>query len=288
MLRACASQPCKLTNVASSSSRAFHTSTVVSKISEARLRSRVLKKANLEKREERQRQQQETRPSVILGTRPGEEHKWRDCYLARVLVDESVFSKPAQPLVRSQYGVEMPEYRAFGVDAAEEKKLFRDLPDLTHALFASQVTGFQGPPLPAPQPITGSQGLTDFQASPASQKVTAANFARVIDLRNSDAGGLGYENRRRIIKAFSAPENPFDTGRTEVQAAILTYRIRKLYAHLTRCKHDLQNKLSLRKLVHQRAKILRYLKRTQRIRYDALLEQLGVEPEAVEGELVVN
>jgi len=55
-----------------------------------------------------------------------------------------------------------------------------------------------------------------------------------------------------------------------------------------RCKHDLQNKLSLRKLVHQRAKILRYLKRTQRIRYDALLEQLGVEAEAVEGELVVN
>jgi len=198
-------------------SRAFHASAVVSKISEARLRSRVLKKANLEKREERQRHRQETRPSVILGTRPGEEDKWRNCYLARVLVDESVFSKPSPPMVHPQYGVEIPEYRAFGIDAAEEKKLFRDLPDLTDALFESQgVTGFQGLPNPGAQPILESQGLPGLQVRSASQKV-AANFARVIDLRNSDAGGLGYENRRRIIKAFSAPENPFDPGRTEVQ-----------------------------------------------------------------------
>ncbi|KAJ7174000.1 hypothetical protein C8R43DRAFT_1057969 [Mycena crocata] len=259
MFRACASQPCRLANVASSSSTPFHTSAVVFKISEARLRSRALKKANLEEKAQRSRAEQESRPSVILGTRPGEEHKWRDCQLGLLLVDESVFTKPPGPMVPSQYGVEMPEYRAFGVVGEEEKKLFRDLPQL-------------------------SETLTNNK----TEQLKAANFARVVDLRNSDAGGIAYENRRRLIEAFSTPENPFDPGRTEVQAAILTYRIRKLYAHLTRCKHDLQNKLSLRRLVHQRAKLLKYLKRTQRVRYDILLTQLAMEPEAVEGELLVN
>ncbi|KAJ6525611.1 hypothetical protein B0H19DRAFT_1197961 [Mycena capillaripes] len=265
MLRACAlSQPCRLANVASSSSSAFHTSAVLSKISEARLRARAIKKENLEMRAERDREREATRPSVILGTRPGEENKWRNSYLARLLVDESVFAQPPQATVLSEYDVEeMPQYRAFGVAEAEAKLLFSDLPVLT-----------------------SNNGIAGRTA--ATEKVKAANFARVVDLRNSDAGGISYENRRRIIVAFSTPENPFDPGRTEVQAAILTYRIRRLYAHLKRCKHDLQNKLSLRKLVHQRAKVLKYLKRTARVRYDTLLVQLAIEPEAVEGELIVD
>ncbi|KAJ7685341.1 mitochondrial ribosomal protein S15 [Mycena polygramma] len=268
MLRACrVSQPCRLANVASSSSSAFHTSAVLSKVSEARLRSRALKKENLELREKRRKERQASQPSVILGTRPGQEHKWRECRLGQLLVDETVFTQPPQATVRPQYGVEMPEYRAFGVAEAEAKLLFAHLPDLSW---------------------DPKKDEEQNKAVGALETFKATNFARVIDLRNSDAGGISYENRRRIIVAFSTPENPFDTGRTEVQVAILTYRIRKLYAHLRRCKHDLQNKLSLRKLVHQRAKLLKYLKRTARVRYDNLLAQIGVEPEAVEGELVVN
>jgi small subunit ribosomal protein S15 len=34
--------------------------------------------------------------------------------------------------------------------------------------------------------------------------------------------------------------------------------------------------------------MLKYLKRTARTRYDTLLGQLGLEPEAVEGELIVD
>lgn len=52
-------------------------------------------------------------------------------------------------------------------------------------------------------------------------------------------------------------------------------------------KQDVGNLRGLRKLVHHRAKVLRYLKRTNRARYDFLLPRLGVEPEAVEGELIV-
>ncbi|KAJ7510030.1 hypothetical protein B0H11DRAFT_1790192 [Mycena galericulata] len=284
MLRARVSQPCRLANVASSSS-SFHTSAVLFKISEARLRSRAIKKANLEQREERNRIRQETRPSVILGTRPGDEVRWRKSYLAKLLVDESVFAQPPQEMVLSQYGVKMPQYRAFGVADAVEKKLFRDLHDLSAILRPKREAAKSDGEKVEDELLSSEEQRREAQKI---EDLKAENFAQVIDLRNSDAGGIAYENRRRIIAGFSTPENPFDPGRTEVQAAILTYRIRKLYTHLTRCKHDLQNKLSLRKLVHQRAKVLKYLKRTQRVRYDILLERLALEPEAVEGELLVN
>ena len=42
-------------------------------------------------------------------------------------------------------------------------------------------------------------------------------LAKVLDLRNANAAGIAYENRLRIIEAFSTPQNPFDPGRTEVQ-----------------------------------------------------------------------
>jgi len=119
------------------------------------------------------------------------------------------------------------------------------------------------------------------------EKQKATTFAKVVDLRNADADGIAYENKRRIIVAFSTPENPFDPGRTEVQAAILTYRIRNLGTHLAKFPRDLGNRLGLRKLVHHRAKILKYLKRTSVERYEILLEQLGMEPASVEGELIV-
>lgn len=70
-------------------------------------------------------------------------------------------------------------------------------------------------------------------------------------------------------------------------AAILTYRIRNLWTHLTTFKRDVGNRRGLRKLVHQRAKILKYLRRTNRVRYDILLNRLALEPESVEGELIV-
>lgn len=64
-------------------------------------------------------------------------------------------------------------------------------------------------------------------------------------------------------------------------------QIRNLWSHLTTFKKDIRNRRSLRMLVHQRAKILKYLKRKNRDRYDIVLDRLGLHPEAIEGELVV-
>ncbi len=69
--------------------------------------------------------------------------------------------------------------------------------------------------------------------------------------------------------------------------ALLTYKIRNLWKHLTTFKRDVGNRRALRRLIHQRASLLRYLKGHDRGRYDVVLEQLALEPQSVEGELVV-
>lgn len=70
-------------------------------------------------------------------------------------------------------------------------------------------------------------------------------------------------------------------------AALLTLQIRNMWNHLSQFKRDVANRRNLRRLVHQRAKLLKYLKRTNRDRYERVLERLGLAPGAVEGELVV-
>lgn len=64
-------------------------------------------------------------------------------------------------------------------------------------------------------------------------------------------------------------------------------KIRKLWDHLQRNRKDVANRRSIRKLVHQRAKMLKYLKRLDRGRYESVLGRLGIEEGAIEGELVV-
>jgi len=86
---------------------------------------------------------------------------------------------------------------------------------------------------------------------------------------------------------FSQLPWPSDRFTTFLSAALKTYKIRKLWSHLFKFKRDLGNRLGLRKLVHERAKILRYLRSVDRDRYETALERLALEPESVEGELVV-
>ena len=121
------------------------------------------------------------------------------------------------------------------------------------------------------------------------QQQSAATLARILDLRNASGKGIQVENTRRIIEHFghrSDGRGP-DTGSPEVQAAILTYRIRNLAEHLLGARHDNSNRRAMRKLVHQRARILRYLKSRDPIRYQSFLPRIGIEARAVEGEIVV-
>lgn len=79
-----------------------------------------------------------------------------------------------------------------------------------------------------------------------------------------------------------------DTGSGEVQAAILTVKIRALKHALDNGgKKDVINKRNLRLLVHRRQKILKYLKHKEKggVRYRNIMQALGLDDAAIEKEL---
>ncbi|MHC4809991.1 MAG: 30S ribosomal protein S15 [Planctomycetota bacterium] len=70
--------------------------------------------------------------------------------------------------------------------------------------------------------------------------------------------------------------NDSDTGSPEVQVAILTTRIANLTEHLKEHKHDFASRRGLVMLVGKRNRLLRYLQRVDRGRYQTLIKKLGL------------
>ncbi len=77
-----------------------------------------------------------------------------------------------------------------------------------------------------------------------------------------------------IIKTHQRAKG--DTGSTEVQIALLTARIEKLTEHLKTNTHDFHTRYGLTNMVSQRRRLLRYLKRTDSVKYQQLIEKLEV------------
>ncbi|KAI0778932.1 S15/NS1 RNA-binding domain-containing protein [Trametes elegans] len=277
---------CSRTLASTSSARAapLHTSAVLQAVSSRTRRTQQTLKANIQRREELQREAARNQPHVVLGHKAGDEAKWENSDLAKVILSEDQIQSAPIPEVDLRNGtLRLPKYFNYGVGEEEKELLLDVLPALTAEarvqLLSSSVKDGKVP---------NAQMYANLDAEASTEELyKTAIFARVVDLRNANAHGIAYENRRRIIAAFSEPENPYDTGRPEVQAAIATYNIRKLWDHLNRCKKDVASRRSLRRLIHDRAKILKYLKRVDEDRYDRVLERLGLERAAVEGELVV-
>ena len=198
--------------------------------------------------------------------------------------------------------VAVSKHLNYGVGEREKQLLFDTLPQLSalHSVTSASSLGNK-------ENISATNLQQQHSEAIPIERFKTRMLARLISLKNANAKGIAFENRRRIIAAFSEPSNPHDPGRPEVQgaflarnlclnvqipdmqftAALLTYKIRNLWSHLQTFKRDVGNRRGLTNLVHQRAKILRYLKNTDRDRYDIVLERLGLEPGAVEGELVV-
>ncbi|KAI8089583.1 uncharacterized protein BX664DRAFT_333391 [Halteromyces radiatus] len=108
---------------------------------------------------------------------------------------------------------------------------------------------------------------------------------KMVSLQNGNAKAVQLWNVHQAIDWFKRKEG--DTGSPEVQAAILTVRIHNLNSHLQQHKKDKHNYRQLRLMVHQRAKLLKYLKSKDATRYHACLDGLGLEPRAVEGEITL-
>ncbi len=67
-----------------------------------------------------------------------------------------------------------------------------------------------------------------------------------------------------------------DSGSPEVQVAILTERINQLITHFQTHKKDFHSRRGLMKLVGQRKRLLEYLKRTDKERYQNLIKKLNL------------
>jgi len=67
-----------------------------------------------------------------------------------------------------------------------------------------------------------------------------------------------------------------DTGSPEVQIALLTDRINSLSAHFDKHKKDHHSRRGLLKMIGQRRKLLDYIKRTDFVTYQKVLQKLGL------------
>ena len=67
-----------------------------------------------------------------------------------------------------------------------------------------------------------------------------------------------------------------DTGSSEVQIALLTARIQELTEHLRSNQKDHAARRGLLKMVGRRASLLKYLTRTDKVRYKSIISSLGL------------
>lgn len=85
---------------------------------------------------------------------------------------------------------------------------------------------------------------------------------------------LSTAAKAQIVKTHKQSKN--DTGSPDVQIALLTARINELTAHLKQFKKDFHTRYGLTNLVSQRRRLMRYLKRKDLPRYQALIEKLEI------------
>ena len=85
---------------------------------------------------------------------------------------------------------------------------------------------------------------------------------------------LTKEEKQEVITKFGASDK--DTGSTDVQIALITKRINFLTEHFKQHKKDHNSRRGLLKLVGQRRKLLKYLKRVNLEKYRNILEQLNL------------
>lgn len=85
---------------------------------------------------------------------------------------------------------------------------------------------------------------------------------------------LSTEKKKEIFKQHGESET--NTGSTESQVALFTYRIAHLTEHLKKNKKDFSTQLALQKLVGKRRGLLAYLYKKDINRYRAIIKSLGL------------
>ena len=85
---------------------------------------------------------------------------------------------------------------------------------------------------------------------------------------------LTTERKQELVERFG--DTAQDTGRAEVQVALMTERINQLTDHLRTHRKDHHSRRGLLMLVGRRRRLLNYLQRADLERYRALVRELGL------------
>lgn len=85
---------------------------------------------------------------------------------------------------------------------------------------------------------------------------------------------LNSEKKKEIFKKHGGAET--NTGSTEGQIALFTYRISHLTEHLKKNRKDYGTQRALQLLVGKRRSLLDYLKKNDIERYRAIVKELGL------------
>ena len=82
------------------------------------------------------------------------------------------------------------------------------------------------------------------------------------------------KSKQEIISKFAINEK--DTGSAEVQVAVISERIRKLTEHFKNHNHDNHSKRGLIALVNKRKKLLNYLSKKDKSKYQEIIKKLNI------------
>ena len=85
---------------------------------------------------------------------------------------------------------------------------------------------------------------------------------------------MSKEQTQQVVKEFQRKD--LDTGSSEVQVALITYRIKDLANHFKKHSKDHHGTQGLIKLVNRRRTLLAYLKKTDMKKYQETIAKLGL------------
>lgn len=85
---------------------------------------------------------------------------------------------------------------------------------------------------------------------------------------------LDSKEKKEIFKKHGGSDT--NTGSSEGQIALFTYRISHLTEHLKRNRKDYATQRALQLLVGKRRSLLNYLEKTEISRYRAIVKELGL------------
>lgn len=122
------------------------------------------------------------------------------------------------------------------------------------------------------RPAAGSHGLRTPNLTVPTRTVRwHGSLARFV---LGEALLIDAAHRQKVMQDYRTHDK--DTGSPEVQIALLTDRINELSEHFKVHTKDHHSRRGLLRMVSQRRRLLDYLRRYDRARYQGLIERLGL------------